>query len=357
VGIAATPTIISPNGGETLSVGAQAPVSWSGGGATGLGFSVSFFPSTPATYNEGFESGPPLPPRFTSAGQPWGVTTGIAAAGAKSARSGVIGDDGRSELHLVVHLQSPGALTFLRRTSSEAGFDFLSFHVDGISIGATSGSTGGFGTPSYLLPSFALPAGTHELVWVYEKDFSESAGEDAAWIDSLSIGNVESGAATVINASVAPDGTSQLWTVPNLPGTNYRVRLQRLGIAPWLAFDTSDGVFAIQGASPPAPPPGPPPPGPPPPSPPPPGPPPPSPPSPPPPPPAAVRCVVPNVKGKTVAQARAVLKAKHCVLGKITRAYSKKAKKGKIISQSRARGARLPRGAKVNVVVSRGRTR
>jgi PASTA domain len=76
-----------------------------------------------------------------------------------------------------------------------------------------------------------------------------------------------------------------------------------------------------------------------------------------PPPATFVRCVVPNVKGKTVRQARSLLAAKRCALGKTTRAYSRKVKTGKIVSQSRRPGARLPRGTKVNVVVSRGRRR
>jgi hypothetical protein len=99
--------------------------------------------------------------------------------------------------------------------------------------------------------------------------------------------------------------------------------------------------------------------------PPPPSPPPPPPPAPPPPPPppspprrpAIARCVVPNVKGKTVPAARGLLRAKRCALGRVTQAYSTKARRGRIISQSRRPGAHLPRGTKVNVKVSRGRRR
>ena len=70
-----------------------------------------------------------------------------------------------------------------------------------------------------------------------------------------------------------------------------------------------------------------------------------------------VRCVVPNVKKKTVAQARRLLASKHCALGRVSRTYSAKVKKGRIIKQSRRPGARLPRGTKVKVTVSRGRRR
>jgi hypothetical protein len=87
------------------------------------------------------------------------------------------------------------------------------------------------------------------------------------------------------------------------------------------------------------------------------------PPAPPPPPPPAVRpptqarCVVPNVKRKTVARARRLLASKRCGLGRVRRAYSAKIKRGLVISQSRRPGARLPRGTRVGVVVSRGRRR
>jgi hypothetical protein len=109
---------------------------------------------------------------------------------------------------------------------------------------------------------------------------------------------------------------------------------------------------------PPRPPPPPPPASPPPPAPPPPAAPPPSPPPPPPArPPVVARCVVPNVKGKTVGRARTLFASKRCKLGRVTRAYSQKVGFGKVISQSRRPGMRLARGAKVNVVVSRGRRR
>lgn len=69
------------------------------------------------------------------------------------------------------------------------------------------------------------------------------------------------------------------------------------------------------------------------------------------------RCVVPNVRGKSVAQARRMLRARRCALGRVTRAYSKSVRMGRIIRQNRRPSARLPRGTRVNVVVSRGRRR
>jgi subtilisin family serine protease len=88
---------------------------------------------------------------------------------------------------------------------------------------------------------------------------------------------------------------------------------------------------------------------------------PPAPPPPPPPPPprapAQARCVVPNVKGKTVPAARIALARARCALGRVSRAYSGRVRKSRIISQSRRAGSRHPRRTRVNVVVSRGRRR
>jgi PASTA domain/Right handed beta helix region len=87
------------------------------------------------------------------------------------------------------------------------------------------------------------------------------------------------------------------------------------------------------------------------------GPPPPPPPAPPgpPPPSAQMKCVVPNVKGKTLARARRLLAAKRCALGRVTRVYSRKMRKGRVISQRPTVARRLPRGTRVHVKVSSGR--
>jgi subtilisin family serine protease len=69
------------------------------------------------------------------------------------------------------------------------------------------------------------------------------------------------------------------------------------------------------------------------------------------------RCVVPNVKGQTVVRARGLLSRRRCRLGRVGRAYSRRVKKSKIVSQSRRPGVRVARGTRVNVVVSRGRRR
>jgi hypothetical protein len=69
-----------------------------------------------------------------------------------------------------------------------------------------------------------------------------------------------------------------------------------------------------------------------------------------------VRCVVPRLKAKTVAKARRALRTAHCALGRVS-AKRSRARRGVIVSQRPRPGAVGPRGMKVRVVVSKGRTR
>jgi len=65
-------------------------------------------------------------------------------------------------------------------------------------------------------------------------------------------------------------------------------------------------------------------------------------------------CLVPNVKGKSLKAAKRAIKAHYCRVGKIKHAFSKKVKKGHVISQRPKAQKRLRHGAKVNLAVSKG---
>ena len=65
-------------------------------------------------------------------------------------------------------------------------------------------------------------------------------------------------------------------------------------------------------------------------------------------------CLVPKVKGKTLAGAESALTQAHCTSGKVMKKFST-VKKGRVISQSPRPGADLAAGAKVNLVLSKGK--
>ena len=68
-------------------------------------------------------------------------------------------------------------------------------------------------------------------------------------------------------------------------------------------------------------------------------------------------CVVPRVVGETLAAAKAAIRRSHCRTGKVTRARSRTVRKGHVLAQRPAPGTRLANGARINLVVSRGRRR
>ena len=72
---------------------------------------------------------------------------------------------------------------------------------------------------------------------------------------------------------------------------------------------------------------------------------------------ARAPCRVPKVVGKRVAFAKRTIAQRRCRTGKVGYAYSRKRKKGIVISQSRRPGRVLPARSRINLIVSRGRRR
>jgi hypothetical protein len=66
-------------------------------------------------------------------------------------------------------------------------------------------------------------------------------------------------------------------------------------------------------------------------------------------------CFVPRVIGKRLVAAKLALARSHCRTGRVTYAVSRKAAKGRVISQSRRAGRTLPTNTRIHLVVSRGR--
>ena len=65
-------------------------------------------------------------------------------------------------------------------------------------------------------------------------------------------------------------------------------------------------------------------------------------------------CVTPRVKGKTLASAMGAFARTACSLRPIRRVYSKRVPRGRVLSQRPAPGIRLPAGAQVELVISKG---
>lgn len=98
--------------------------------------------------------------------------------GDMAAQSGRISHGQHSDLETT--LTGPGTLSFWWKVSSEEGFDRLSFKMDTPSaLRAISGET------DWEQVTLPIPAGAHQVSWVYAKDISVSVGQDAGWVDEV----------------------------------------------------------------------------------------------------------------------------------------------------------------------------
>src|SRR6266511_2660510 len=66
-------------------------------------------------------------------------------------------------------------------------------------------------------------------------------------------------------------------------------------------------------------------------------------------------CIVPKVKGKKLRAAKSAIKRGHCAVGKVTKAFSSRVRKGRVISQKPKPGVTRPAGSKVKLKVSKGK--
>ncbi len=97
--------------------------------------------------------------------------------GVDAAESGTILNSQESWMETTV--SGPGALSFWWNISSESGYDFLEFRLNGIL------QTNISGTVDWQQQLFTIPSGNQVLTWRYSKDSTVSSGQDKGWVDQL----------------------------------------------------------------------------------------------------------------------------------------------------------------------------
>ncbi len=125
--------------------------------------------------------------------QPWTICEVDPFDGLYCARSGSINHNQATELKVSVFVAQPDTISFYRKVSSEAGYDYLKFYDGPMLRGQWAG------IEAWEKVSFPVYAGYHTFRWVYEKDQNTVQGEDCAWIDyirfpRLLISHLEAGA-------------------------------------------------------------------------------------------------------------------------------------------------------------------
>lgn len=68
---------------------------------------------------------------------------------------------------------------------------------------------------------------------------------------------------------------------------------------------------------------------------------------------SGVRCVVPKLRGRTLARAKKTLRAAHCAVGTVTKKHSAAQFRGKVLSSRPPAGSKRPPGTKIALVVGK----
>ena len=127
---------------------------------------------------------------------PWIVSNNDPYEGVYCAKSGDISDGQSSELYISMNVLADDEISFFRKVSSEEGWDFLRFYIDGSQIGEWSGEEG------WEEVSYPVSTGSHTFKWTFEKDGSVSNGDDCGWIDYI-IFPAASGSGNILSVSVS----------------------------------------------------------------------------------------------------------------------------------------------------------
>jgi hypothetical protein len=109
----------------------------------------------------------------------WFITETVPYEGVYCVQSGNINDNQSSEMLLSVDVLTDGEISFFKRVSSEAGYDFLDFYIDNVKLGSWAG------TEPWSEEVYPMTAGTHLVRWSYSKDVYVSSGSDCAWLDMI----------------------------------------------------------------------------------------------------------------------------------------------------------------------------
>lgn len=124
--------------------------------------------------NGNFDSYPWL---FT--GGNWILDTNDFHSPGASAKSAVITHSQSTTMTVTMDNPEAGSISFWKKVSSEATYDFLRFYINNNLAGQWSG------TVDWSQHSYNTSAGTNTFKWEYIKDGVVSSGSDCAWVDDI----------------------------------------------------------------------------------------------------------------------------------------------------------------------------
>ena len=114
-----------------------------------------------------------------SGSQDWFLTTTAPYEGTYCSQSGNISDNQNTDLFNSAFVVTEGEISFARKVSSESGYDYLHFYIDGSEMDSWSGAE------AWAETNYDVSAGIHTFKWSYTKDGSVGSGSDCGWIDNI----------------------------------------------------------------------------------------------------------------------------------------------------------------------------
>jgi len=114
----------------------------------------------------------------TGGDAPWFNQTAVSYSGNDALQSGLTGANGKSWIQTTV--TGPFSIAFYQKVSSQAGYDFLTFTIDGVVKSKISGEVN-WQQKAYSI----VTSGTHTFSWTYSKNASITKGLDAGWLDKV----------------------------------------------------------------------------------------------------------------------------------------------------------------------------
>jgi hypothetical protein len=129
----------------------------------------------------------------------WQIASDNVMFGSKAACSGTIYSSQYTTLSITVDLPVASICSFYWNISSETGYDWLKWYIDGYLLDGRSGVSGG-----YYPATFGIAPGTHTVSWRYSKDASGSSGLDKAWVDGILITDYKVTQKSSLNNPIPP---------------------------------------------------------------------------------------------------------------------------------------------------------
>ena len=134
------------------------------------------------SYVQTFEASAMMPLELdVDAVAPWTVDAALPINGTRSARSGNLPAGGVTNLTMQASYPAAGTISFFHREDTAASWDYLRFYRNGV---LQQSWTGALPAAEY---NAAVPAGNHTFQWRFERAGFVNAGQNAVWVDDITL--------------------------------------------------------------------------------------------------------------------------------------------------------------------------